>query len=88
MIDESSAVLPIWMLIAAAFGFLVGEACGGLARIRKYLEQDNEHLREQLDNERNSEASVQHELKHQRGVLHDIHKQVSVVSKALQKRPS
>jgi hypothetical protein len=24
MIDEASAVLPIWMLIVAAFGFIVG----------------------------------------------------------------
>lgn len=88
MIDESAAVLPLWMLIAATFGFMVGEACGGLARIRKYLEQDNDNLRDQLDRERSSEASVQQELNHQRGVLHDIHKQVATVSKALQKHPS
>ena len=88
MIDESAAVLPLWMLIAATFGFMVGEACGGLARIRKYLEQDNDNLRDQLDRERSSEASLQQELKHQRGVLHDIHKQVAAVSKALQKRLS
>jgi len=46
MIDESAAVLPIWMLISAAFGFMVGEALGGQARVRKYLEQANDDLRE------------------------------------------
>jgi hypothetical protein len=78
MIDESAAVLPLWMLIAATFGFMVGEACGGLARIRKYLEQDNDNLRDQLDRERSSEASLQQ----------DIPTQVATVSKALQKHPS
>ena len=48
MIDESAAVLPIWMLISAAFGFMLGEALGGQARVRKYLEQANDDLREQL----------------------------------------
>jgi uncharacterized protein HemX len=48
MIIESSAVLPLWMLMAAAFGFMAGEACGHLARIKKYLEQDNKALRDQL----------------------------------------
>ena len=48
MIDESAAVLPLWMLIAATFGFMVGEAVGGQARVRNYLEQANDDLREQL----------------------------------------
>jgi hypothetical protein len=88
MIDESSAVLPLWMLMAAAFGFMVGEALGGLARIRKYLEQDNEDLRAELESARSMPQPIHEELKHQRGVLHDIHKQITAVSKALQKRPS
>jgi hypothetical protein len=88
MIDESAAVLSIWMLIAAALGFMVGEACGGVARIRKYLEQHNEDLRAQLDKAHTAEEPIRLELKHQRGVLHDVHKQISTVSKALQKRSS
>ena len=48
MIDESAAVLPLWMLISAAFGFMLGEALGGHGRIRKYLEQANDDLREQF----------------------------------------
>jgi len=31
MIDESSAVLPLWMLLSATFGFMIGEAFGGQA---------------------------------------------------------
>ena len=48
MIDESAAVLPLWMLISATFGFMIGEAIGGQARVRKYIEKANEDLREQL----------------------------------------
>ena len=33
MIDESAALLPLWMLISAAFGFMLGEALGGQGRI-------------------------------------------------------
>ncbi len=49
MIDESAAVLPLWMLIAAAFGFMIGEAAGSHARVRKYFEQANDELREQIE---------------------------------------
>ena len=48
MIDESAAVLPLWMLISATFGFMIGEALGGQARVRKYLEQANDDLRDQI----------------------------------------
>ena len=29
MIDESDAVSPLWMLLSATFGFMIGEALGG-----------------------------------------------------------
>lgn len=88
MIDESAAVLPAWMLFSAAFGFMIGEALGQNFRHRKYLEEANEDLREELEKARASEAPLHRELKQQRGVLHDIHKQVLAVSKALQKHTS
>jgi len=28
MIEEAQDFIPIWMLLSAAFGFLVGETCG------------------------------------------------------------
>ena len=49
MIDESTAALPIWMLISAAFGFIVGEFCGDLARHRECLQQANADLPTQLE---------------------------------------
>ena len=76
------------MLISAAFGFMIGDALGQNFGRRKYLEQQNDDLREQIENARASEAPVRGELKRQRGLLHDIHKHVVAVSKGLEKRPS
>jgi len=88
MIDESAAVLPIWMLISAAFGFMVGEALGGQARVRKYLEQANDDLREQLQEARPNTPGLQRELAQQRHVINDIHKRIAAVTKGLQKPAS
>ncbi len=77
------------MLLSAAFGFMIGDACGDNRRHRKCLEETNEDLRAELE-ERVDTATgpIHQELKHQRGVLHDVHKQITAVSKALQKHPS
>ena len=88
MIDESAAVLPLWMLIAAAFGFMIGEAVGGHARVRKYLEQANDELREQLQAAQPSASTLQQELRQQRRVINDIHKLVTAVTKTLKDRLS
>ena len=88
MIDESAAVLPLWMLISAAFGFMVGEAAGGHARVRKYLEQANDDLREQLQAVRPYPSTLEHELTQQRRVINDIHKRIATVTKGPQKPAS
>jgi hypothetical protein len=88
MIDESSAVLPIWMLLSAAFGFLIGEACGNNARHRKCLEQANEDLRDQLRKTCTAQEPLDQAIKQQRGVINDIHRRLLAVSKGLEKRPS
>jgi len=88
MIDESAAVLPLWMLLSAAFGFMVGEAVGGQARVRKYLEQANDDLREQLQAARPEVSHLQQELTQQRRVVNDIHKRILAVTKGLQKSAS
>ena len=88
MIEESAALLPIWLALSAAFGFLVGEAVGDSARHRKCLEQANEDLRDRLQKAHFDQEPLDRLLQHQRGVLHDIHRQVRGVTKALQKRPS
>ena len=85
MIEESAAVLPMWMLLSAAFGFMIGEVLGQNFRYRKCLEEANEDLREELEKARACEAPLHHELKRQRGVLQDIHKQITVAARALQR---
>jgi hypothetical protein len=88
MIDEATVALPIWMLLSAAFGFIVGEACGDRYRHRKCLEEINADLRDQLEKAGGEEASIYKELKRQRGELNDIHKLLTTVTKTLEKRPS
>jgi hypothetical protein len=88
MIEEASAVLPLWMLLSAAFGFLVGEACGDSFRRRKCLEQANQKLGDELENAPANQEHLLRELKRQRGEINDIHKHVVAVTKALEKRPS
>jgi hypothetical protein len=88
MIDESAAVLPLWMLMSATFGFMIGEALGGQARVRKYLEQANEDLREQLQQVQPDTPDLQRELGQQRKVINDIHKRLVAVTKGVQKPAS
>ena len=88
MIENSADFLPFWMLLSAAFGFIIGEACGNDFRHRKCLEQANEDLREELQEARGREVPLHQVLKQQRGVINDIHKHVVAVSKGLEKRPS
>jgi hypothetical protein len=88
MIDESAAVLPLWMLLSAAFGFMIGEALGGQARVRRYLEQANEDLRDQLQQAQPSAPNLQRELGQQRRILNDLHKRIIAVTKGVQKPAS
>jgi len=88
VIDESAAVLPLWMLLSAAFGFIIGEACGNNYRHRKCLEQANEDLRNELQQADGREEPLAQALKQQRSIINDIHKRLIAVSKALEKRPS
>jgi hypothetical protein len=88
MNGESDAFLPLWMLISAAFGFLVGDAFGDSRRHRKCLEQVNHDLYTQLEKARAAEEPLDRELKNQRGIINDIHRRLLAVSKGLEKRPS
>ena len=88
MIENSADFLPIYMLLSAAFGFLAGDAFGDSRRHRKCLEQINDDLEDRLKKARALEQPLHLELKRQRGVINDIHKQLVTVTKALQKRPS
>jgi len=88
MIDESAAVLPIWMLFSAAFGFIIGDAFGDSVRHRKCLEQANEDLRERLDEAHAEGEPVHRQLKQQRGILNDIHKRIVVLAATVERSPS
>jgi len=88
MIESSADVLPIWMILSAAFGFIVGEFSGDSSRHRKYLQQANEELRERLEEAATDTKPIQRALKEQRGVINDIHKHLLAVSKSLEKHAS
>ena len=88
MIEESTAVLPIWMLLSAILGFIIGETCGDHFRLRKLLQQANEDLHDQLQNAQPSAEALLRALNQQRRVINDIHKRVVAVTKALQNRSS
>ena len=88
MIEESAAVLPLWMLLSAAFGFLIGDAFGDSTRHRKCLQEANDELRERLEEATPDARPIQRALKEQRGVINDIHKHLLAVSKGLEKHPS
>lgn len=85
MIEQTADFIPIWMLLSAAFGFLVGEACGDLVRHRKCLEQNNAELRDKLQETRSQ--PLHRELAQQRKIINDIHSRIVAVSKGLEKRP-
>ena len=87
MIENTADFLPLYMLLSAAFGFLAGEACGDSTRHRKCLEQLNDKLTDQLEKGRSGEQPLHRELKQQRGIINDIHKQIAAVTKTLQTRP-
>jgi methylthioribose-1-phosphate isomerase len=88
MIEEAQAFIPAWMLLSAAFGFIVGETCGDHFRHRKCLEQANADLRDQLQNTQPCAPSLQSALDQQRRVINDIHKRVVAVQKGLEKPTS
>lgn len=88
MIENSADFLPIYMVMSAAFGFIIGDAFGDTTRHRKCLQQINDDLRDELEKARAFEEPLHLELKRQRGVINDIHQKITAVTKALQKRPS
>jgi hypothetical protein len=88
MNPESADFLPLWMLIAAGFGFLAGELCGDYRRHLACMQQANEQLRDQLEKTMAENQPIERALKEQRGIINDIHSRLVAVSKSLEKRPS
>ena len=88
MIESAADLVPIWMVIAAGFGFIAGEVCGDYRRHWHCLQQTHEELRERLQEATADTKPIQRALKEQRGVINDIHSRLLAVSKGLEKRPS
>ena len=88
MTENPADFIPIWMILSAAFGFVVGEAFGDSSRHRKCLQQTNEELRDRLQESTTDTEPIHRALKQQRGVINDIHSRLLAVSKGLEKRPS
>ena len=88
MIENFADYLPLWMLLSAAFGFMIGDAFGNSRRHRKCLEQSNKDLRDALQQYRTDAKPIHRELRKQRGVVNDIHKRVVALVEAQEKRPA
>jgi hypothetical protein len=88
MTENPADFIPIWMIMSAAFGFIVGEAFGDSSRHRKCLQQANEELRDRLQEATTDTEPIHRALKQQRGVINDIHSRLVAVSKGLEKRLS
>jgi hypothetical protein len=78
-------MFPLWGLIFAAFGLMVGWALGDEVRRRKNAEERVDDLRDQL--QRAGAPTQERQLKEMRAVLNDAHKHILAVSKGLQKQP-
>jgi septal ring factor EnvC (AmiA/AmiB activator) len=87
MTDNPTDILPLWMLIAASFGLMIGWTCGDEVRRRKNVEQQLDDLHERLGQSTSDVPSLTRMIKEQRGVINDIHKRLVAVSKGLQKQP-
>ncbi|SPE23266.1 hypothetical protein SBA5_380037 [Candidatus Sulfotelmatomonas gaucii] len=61
---------------------MLGEALGGKGRIRKYLEQANDDLREQLQQGQPGESNLSEKLDRQSKILNEIHRYLIPVTKS------
>ena len=82
---ENTVAMMLYMLMAAAFGFMVGWTCGEQVCRRQHAEERVEELTEQLDDIRSAYPKFDRQFKELRSVLNDTHKHILAVSKALQK---
>ena len=83
-LTENTVEILLWMLMATAFGFMVGWTCGEQVCRRRQAEERVEELTARLNLAR-SASPMGRQLKELRGVLNDAHKHIVAVSKALQK---
>ena len=78
-------MIPVWILLAAAFGLIIGWAFGELVSQRDCAEEKVEDLRAQLKHA--AVPNQERQLREMRSVLNDAHKHILAVSKGLEKQP-
>ena len=86
MAENPADFIPVWMLLSAIFGFLIGDVSGDNSRHRKCLQEANEELRDRLQEITTATEPIHRAIKEQRGVINDIHSRLLAVSKTLEKR--
>jgi hypothetical protein len=82
--NEGNSYILLYMLIAVALGSIMGLGFGEQTGRRKGAEDLVRELRDRLE----SPPDTARQLKHLQGVLNDVHKKITAVSKSLEKRPS
>jgi septal ring factor EnvC (AmiA/AmiB activator) len=80
---ENTVQILIWMLLAAAFVFMIGWTCGEQVCRRKNAEEKVAELYQQLEHSRSGTPEQQRQFKELRSVINDVHKHIVAVSKAL-----
>ena len=88
MIEQSADFIPIWMLLSAVFGLMIGEEYGDRNRHWEYLEQANADLRDQLQNSQARTPALQHAINRRRRVINYIHRRILAGTKGLEKPTS
>jgi hypothetical protein len=84
---ENTVVILLYMLMATAFGVLIGRACQDQICRRQHAEERVEELTDQFADLRSGTSISHRQFKELRGVLNNAHKHILAVSKAFQKAP-
>jgi hypothetical protein len=80
---DNTVWILLYMLLAAAFAYMIGWISGDQVSRRKSAEQRLAELTSYLPRIWSKASDQQHELKQMRSVLNDAHKQIVAVSKGL-----
>ncbi len=80
---ENIAGILTYMLIVAAFAFIIGWRCGEQLCCRRSAETEVEQMRVRLEQASSNPQTLDRQLKQIRSIPNDLHKLVLTVSKAL-----
>jgi uncharacterized protein HemX len=80
---ENTALILTYMLLVAAFAYMLGWVCGEQVCRRKNAEEKVAELYDQLEHTCSGTQEQRRQFKELRSVLNDAHKHIVAVSKAL-----